>query len=504
MPTVLFGTPPSSESTACPLKTTLVTLTRFNICSQTNAGRNNNKFYRLQLLFDASSYQYRTWTRWGRVGDYGQNKYWGDGSLADAQFMFNRKFKDKTGLSWDDRAATPKSGKYVFLERSYDSDSEDADDDDEDAEERKPPPCTLHPAVQDLIKVIFNQQYVADTMASMNYDSKKMPLGKLSKATILRGFQTLQYLAACIDASLAGQDADSVEELSNLFYSLIPHNFGRNRPPIINNLNVVKTEIKLLETLIDLKEAADLMKPQIDELNRVHPLDRHFLGLGMEEMTPLDPSTEEFQRLETYLQDTRGSTHSVKYTIANIFRIERQGEQDRFQQSKFSDAFHDRRLLWHGSRATNFGGILSQGLRIAPPEAPVSGYMFGKGVYLADMSSKSAGYCYPNNSGGTGLLLLCEAELGKPIRELLNSDSLGAENAEKAGAWSTWGKGRMAPLEWEDAGSVHPSLKGVMMPSAKTPPGNTGVNSRLFYNEFICYDVAQIRLRYLFQVNMDY
>jgi len=45
-----------------------------------------------------------------------------------------------------------------------------------------------------------------------------------------------------------------------------------------------------------------------------------------------------------------------------------------------------RRLLWHGSRATNFGGILSQGLRIAPPEAPVSGYMFGKGIYLADMS----------------------------------------------------------------------------------------------------------------------
>lgn len=32
---------------------------------------------------------------------------------------------------------------------------------------------------------------------------------------------------------------------------------------------------------------------------------------------------------------------------------------------------HNRRLLWHGSRTTNFAGILSQGLRIAPPEAPV-------------------------------------------------------------------------------------------------------------------------------------
>ena len=32
-------------------------------------------------------------------------------------------------------------------------------------------------------------------------------------------------------------------------------------------------------------------------------------------------------------------------------------------------------LLWHGSRLTNWVGILSQGLRIAPPEAPVTGYM---------------------------------------------------------------------------------------------------------------------------------
>jgi len=32
---------------------------------------------------------------------------------------------------------------------------------------------------------------------------------------------------------------------------------------------------------------------------------------------------------------------------------------------------HNRMLLWHGSRATNYAGILSQGLRIAPPEAPM-------------------------------------------------------------------------------------------------------------------------------------
>lgn len=32
-------------------------------------------------------------------------------------------------------------------------------------------------------------------------------------------------------------------------------------------------------------------------------------------------------------------------------------------------------FFFPGSRLTNFVGILSQGLRIAPPEAPATGYM---------------------------------------------------------------------------------------------------------------------------------
>lgn len=52
--------------------------------------------------------------------------------------------------------------------------------------------------------------------------------------------------------------------------------------------------------------------------------------------------------------------------------------------------------------------VKPQGLRIAPPEAPPTGYMFGKGVYFADMFSKSANYCYANSAATSGVLLLCE------------------------------------------------------------------------------------------------
>jgi poly [ADP-ribose] polymerase len=52
--------------------------------------------------------------------------------------------------------------------------------------------------------------------------------------------------------------------------------------------------------------------------------------------------------------------------------------------------------------------LFLSGLRIAPPEAPVTGYMFGKGVYFADMFSKSANYCYASETSRSGVLLLCE------------------------------------------------------------------------------------------------
>lgn len=339
--------------------------------NQTNTGKNANKFYRLQLLVGPSNHC-QTWTRWGRVGDRGQSKLLGDGSLTGAKREFEKKFKDKSGLSWEDRMETPKANKYAFIERDYDPDSEDEETDKPGSDEavRKPPPCTLDDPVQKLMQLIFNDRLFAATMMDMNYDNEKLPLGKLSKASIMRGFSTLKVLSAMIQTPGPYLTSEDIENTSNLFYSLIPHAFGRQRPPIINSIDLVKKEIELLEALGDMKDAANIMKPEIDELNRLHPLDRQFLGLGLSEMTPLNPDSDEFELLSLYLHGTRGHTHNASYEIEDIFRIERKGERERFNKSVFSDRVQDRRLLWHGSRVTNFGGILSQGLRIAPPEAP--------------------------------------------------------------------------------------------------------------------------------------
>ena len=77
-------------------------------------------------------------------------------------------------------------------------------------------------------------------------------------------------------------------------------------------------------------------------------------------------------------------------------------------------------------------------MRIAPPEAPVSGYMFGKGVYFADIASKSVQYTWANASGGIGLMLLCKVALGNPNK--LSHADYNAANLP-AGTHSTKGCG---------------------------------------------------------------
>lgn len=226
----------------------------------------------------------------------------------------------------------------------------------------------------------------------------------------------------------------------------------------------------MLDTLTDMSTANDIMKTtdsKAKDADSVAQIDRRFQQLNLEESTPLDKKSDEYQAIKNYLVNTAGHTHNMRYRLQDIFRISRPGEDDRFKKAGY-DGRQDmnRRLLWHGSRTTNYGGILSQGLRMAPPEAPANGYMFDKGVYLADISSKSANYCMSYSSGGHGLLLLVEAELGRPMYELTGADSNASAGAKKNGCIATLGVGDTVPQKWVDAGHLHESLKGVMMVGA--------------------------------------
>lgn len=152
-------------------------------------------------------------------------------------------------------------------------------------------------------------------------------------------------------------------------------------------------------------------------------------------MRVLPASDPAFKMIELYVKRT---SNDCPLKIVDCFEISRHGEADKFNPLNLQN----KKLLWHGSRFSNFVGILSQGMRIAPPEAPRSGFLFGKGVYFADLIGKSFRYSRPEISGGVGTFVLCEVALGN-MRPLLHSDC-NADNLPK-GFHSTHAVGRLRP-----------------------------------------------------------
>lgn len=457
--------------------------------NQTNLQFNNNKYYLIQLLEDDGSKSYSVWMRWGRVGKVGQNSLTAcGGDLLKAKDLFKKKFLDKTKNEWENRDLFDKvPGKYDLVFMDYSSNDKEENKTETDAAPVKNP-CSLDAQVQSLLEMICDLKAMEECVLEMKFDTRKAPLGKLTTEQIRAGYAALKKIEECLKKKGSNRE---LLDACNQFYTRIPHDFGLRPPPIIRSEEELKEKIELLEALSDIQIAVKMVQSSGD--SEEHPLDRQYKSLHCG-LQPLQASAHEYQVIERYLQSTHASTHrDYTMTVLDIFSVDREGETDNFLKD-----IHNRTLLWHGSRLSNWVGILSKGLRIAPPEAPVTGYMFGKGIYFADMSSKSANYCFANQSNNVGLLLLCEVALGD-CNELFDADY--EANNLPSGKHSTKGLGRTGP---------HPknavTLDGMTVPMG--PGVSTGAAKNqgysLLYNEFIVYNPSQARMRYLLRVKFNY
>lgn len=88
----------------------------------------------------------------------------------------------------------------------------------EDFEESK-----LDKAVKSLVQLIFDLKMMNQQMKEIGYDAKKMPLGKLSKSNLEKGYKILTEIANELKGK---KNRKNIETLSSDFYSYIPHDFG--------------------------------------------------------------------------------------------------------------------------------------------------------------------------------------------------------------------------------------------------------------------------------------
>ena len=97
------------------------------------------------------------------------------------------------------------------------------------------------------------------------------------------------------------------------------------------------------------------------------------------DLTPVPRDSAAYAAIAGYLR--RGWPEC---TLEAIFEATLAGQDEAFEPHRKSNVH----LLWHGSSLSNWAGILSGGLRIALPEAPVNGYNFDKGLYFAGVCAE--------------------------------------------------------------------------------------------------------------------
>lgn len=132
-----------------------------------------------------------------------------------------------------------------------------------------------------------------------------------------------------------------------------------------------------------------------------------------------------------------------------------------------------------------------------------TGQMYDIGIYFADMAGKSVRFCR-TPPGTMALVLLCEVEVGHTMATYThaNYEACSTIRMSKQNC-AVFAEGRVTHKKWCDAEWVHPDLKGIWMPDVYAGTREKSIGYVLLHNEFVVYDAAQVRQRYLFQVRIS-
>ena len=448
-------------------------------------------FYRMQVLVDTNRDVYVLYTRWGRIGEVGASQRTPFGNRDEAVDEFRKIFKAKSGNEWGSTFEKRK-GKYLMMK--LDLKQVKCKDFISEFNTEGVPEAEIGPDVEGIVKEFSSQTIYRTIFRSFDININVINFSNLSKDTIHNAEQIMLEISKRskameleADTSKKIEIIEEIQELSSRYYELIPtvHQTNSAVPPIIHP-NTIKLNLDKLSLMKNIELASKVILGALHQQYNINPYDYVYRCLDTNIMK-LPNNDEEAALIFKYLEAGGGNR-----MYASVFKLERKGETERI--AKYQHV-RQRKLLWHGTSSANIVGILMQGLKIAPPEVPNMGYMFGKGVYFADYFGKSEGYCTAESGSATGyFLLLCEVVLG---------ESLVKSQAEYIEALpeeylSTLGYGQSGP---DPANSVYTPY------GVQVPVGNMirqeqfGCSfSHLSYNEYIVYDTAQIRIRYLVHV----
>ena len=440
------------------------------IGNQTNADSNANKFFSLEL-HKSTNGKYRVYSNYGRVSDdefTGAVGVYGPGTEHEARAFFETKFKAKVRPSKgyeEVEFVRPKVGSPASRSVVKTVKEEDVPDDkkqkfnESQKKAKKIPPLKLSTDVKRLVSQWYKENshsITSNAAVKITSDGIETALGVLSFKQIEKGRDILSDLSQAIK----DDSTKDIRDLSSDFYSKIPAKLGRkiSDADLITSDALVTQKFDLLQLMEDALE--------VGGASFMAGVDQQYRDINAD-IKQLAKTSREWKRVDKKIQSTRGHNHyHTTSTVKNVFEVSLNADHSRYDACDVDNE----QELFHGSRNCNILGILSRGLMIAPPQAPVSGYMFAKGGYFADSSTKSINYSMGVFNGSYSsknyFLFLCKVKLGKQ-KLLKHSDY----NASK----------------YCLNGGDYDSVKGCK-------------GSSLIHNEYIVYTLPQMRITHIVEL----
>ena len=191
--------------------------------------------------------------------------------------------------------------------------------------------------------------------------------------------------------------------LLNCYLQLIPFSIHKDDNNLFNTEQDIYSEKGRITTYYYIENALKIFLGAIKNLDEKHPLDYIINSLGCN-IIELTGKTEENKYIKKFLINT--GTYSIK----NIFKITESRNDINFNPKNFNKRY----IFFHGTKTKNLLGILSEGLKVSPPQAEFSGNKYGKGIYLTDSYNVAIHYSMKGNEiNDKRYILLVEAALGK-------------------------------------------------------------------------------------------
>lgn len=229
--------------------------------------------------------------------------------------------------------------------------------------------------IRNLMKLVFDGNEMKQKIKDFEAGRIAVPFGKLSIQQLQEAHQILSRIHSLITS---GADYWAIHNESQNFHKLVPQATKsiQIKSSVIISTEMIKEKRKMLELLLQFEKIHSLLR-QSEANGNVDLFESYCYEHIKTKLEPLSKDSEDFKMIEKYVKNTQTPKYcGYTLTVAEAFRIDREGEKARYRQFK---SLPYRQLLWHGSTVPNFASILKNGLKIAPLDATKNGDMFGKG-----------------------------------------------------------------------------------------------------------------------------